>query len=885
MELIRPFGALTQADLALAGGKGANLGAMVQAGLPVPPGFVVLTTAYRLFVASAGIQDEIQRLAAAAHPEDQDSLDAASAQIRSLFHRHPVPAEVAGAIAAGYEEMGGGAVAVRSSATAEDLPDASFAGQQETYLNITGTEQVVQAVRRCWSSLWTPRALAYRIKNGIAPQDVALAAVVQRLVLAEAAGVLFTADPLTGHRGRMVIDGAWGLGESVVSGAVTPDHWVADGRIGAILEEQIATKTVMTVRTPTGSAEQPVPAELQQKPVLTPAQVASLVDLGRRTAEFFGAPQDIEWALSEGQFYLLQSRPITTLYPLPQPAPPESAGLRVYGSIHGVQGVMEPLSPAARSFFLTLFGKAPGFLGLKVPPSAPPFMTAAGGRIFIDFTVFARTKPGRALLFSGFADNAMGQAVQDLIQRNADRLPPLARNGLLPLKQVRKSLLLTVGGRAIRALVSPDRTREQTWERLQALVHRLEGESRELHGVPERAAFINRVLSDLFGGILSQAAPLVVMGVAAGRVAEQKLRAWGMDPALLEPVKRSIPHNPTTQMDLDLWRGSRELRAETAGAPSTRQGNQPSAGTLTTVQMDHPAVAAWLKKYGHRTVREIDIAVPRLREQPEYVRQMLGAFMARESGPSDPVQHFERGAAAAEQAMKTVAAEVRRRHGPFRAALIRFLMNRHRRLMGVREWPKFYLVHVIGTLRQVLLEAGDELVRAGRLDQREDVFFLHFEDLTSDQDLRQIVARNRAEYDRELKRRQIPMAITSEGEVSYGAPASADGTLTGTGSSAGVYEGVARVILSPVGAHLEPGEVLVAPGTDPAWTPLFLTAGALVTETGGMISHGSVVAREYGIPAVVGVPEATTRLRTGQRIRVDGTAGTVTILDEAGDSD
>ncbi|HEY8346186.1 MAG TPA: PEP/pyruvate-binding domain-containing protein [Symbiobacteriaceae bacterium] len=876
MELIRPLDRLTQADLALAGGKGANLGAMLRAGLPVPPGFVVLTTAYRLFVESAGIQNEIQRLAAEAHLEDQESLDAASARIRTLFHQSPIPAEIAAAIAAAYEQLGSGPVAVRSSATAEDLPEASFAGQQETFLNITGGQQVVEAVRRCWSSLWTPRALAYRIRNGIAPQDVALAAVVQRLIPAEVAGVLFTADPLTGHRGRMVIDGAWGLGESVVSGAVTPDHWVVDGRTGAILEERIATKTVMTVRTPDGSAQQPVPPELQRKPVLTPAQVAALVELGRRTAAYFGAPQDIEWALAGGKLYLLQSRPITTLYPLPQPAPPESAGLRIYGSIHGVQGVMEPLSPAARSIFFTLFRTAPGFLGLKVPPGAPPVLVEAGGRLFIDFTAFARTRVGHALLTSGFADNAMGQAVMELLNRNAGRLPPLAGNGRLLLRKIRKSLLLTVAGRALRALVSPDRTREQTWERLQAFVHNLEKESRQLHGVPQRVDFIRNVLSSLFGAVLSQVAPLVVMGVGTGRLAEHKLKAWGLDPALMEPVKRSIPHNPTTQMDLDLWRVSRQLRAEAAAG-----GAEPPAGAPAAVRLDHPAVAAWLEKYGHRTVREIDVAVPRLREQPEYLSQMLTAFMARDSGPNDPVQHFERGAAAAEQAMAAVAAEVRRRKGPFRAALIRFLMKRHRQLMGVREWPKFFLVHVMGTLRQVLLEAGEELVRAGRLDRQEDVFFLPFEDLTSDQDLRPLVARNRAEYDREMKRRPVPMAITSEGEVSYGIRPHEEGTLVGIGSSAGVYEGVARVVLSPVGARLEPGEVLVAPGTDPAWTPLFLTAGALVTETGGMMSHGSVVAREYGIPAVVGVPGATTRLRTGQRIRVDGTAGTVTILDDA----
>lgn len=882
MELIRTLDRITQADVALAGGKGANLGAMVQAGLPVPPGFVVLTAAYRLFVASAGIQSEIRRLAAAAHPGDQDSLAAVSGQIRALFDRSPVPPEVARAIAAAYNRLGGGAVAVRSSATAEDLPDASFAGQQETYLNITGAEQVVEAVRRCWSSLWTPRALAYRIRNGIPPEDVALAVVVQQLVPAEVSGVLFTADPLTGHRGRMVIDGAWGLGEAVVSGAVTPDHWVVDSKTGAILEEKIAVKTVMTVRTPAGSAEQAVPEDLRQQPVLTPTQVASLVDLGRRIAAFFGIPQDIEWALAGGEFYILQSRPITTLYPLPRPKPPEAAGLRVYGSIHGIQGIMEPLSPAARSIFLTLAGHAAAFLGFQRPADAPPFLVEAGGRLFIDVTGLARTQVGRALLAQGFADNAMGSAVVDLIERNANRLPPPAGNGRSSpksiLTNIRKSLLLAVGGRALRALVCPERTRNQTWKRLQAMVHQIEVESRELRGVPSRAAFIREVLAGLFGGIFSQVAPLVAMGIGTGRLAEQKLKAWGLDPALLDPVKRSIPHNPTTQMDLDLWKLSRELRAE-AGQVQSPAAMGSASGTAPPLRLDHPAVASWLEKYGHRAVREIDVAVPRIREQPEYLYQILAAFAGRESGPDDPVHHFERGAAAAEQAIKTITSEVRRRQGLIQAVLIRFLMSRHRQLMGVREWPKFFLVRVIGVLRQVLLAAGDELVQAGRLDRKEDVFFLYLEDLASDRDLRQVAARHRAEYDREMTRRPVPMAITSEGEVSYGARVGGENTLVGTGSSAGVYEGVARVILSPVGAHLEPGEVLVAPGTDPAWTPLFLLAGALVTETGGMMSHGSVVAREYGIPAVVGVPGATTRLRTGQRIRVDGTNGIVVIFE------
>ncbi|HYF92570.1 MAG TPA: PEP/pyruvate-binding domain-containing protein [Symbiobacteriaceae bacterium] len=863
MELIRSFDALSRHDLTLAGGKGANLGAMVQAALPVPPGFVVLTHAYRAFVAGAGIQAEIERLALAADVDSQASLDAASALIRALFQQNSVPGEIAEAITRAYAELGGGAVAVRSSATAEDLPDASFAGQQETYLNINGAEQVVQAVRRCWSSLWTGRALAYRIKNGIAPGDVALAAVVQRLCAADVAGVLFTADPVSGRRDRMVIDGAWGLGESVVSGIVTPDNWAADGKTGTILREHVAAKAVMTVRTESGTEERPVPEDLRCKPVLNAAQVAALVDLGRRTAAFFGAPQDMEWAMAGGELYLLQSRPITTLYPLPEPAPPPGAGLRIYATFQGMQGVMEPLSPAAFSMFYSLVRRGgPAFLGLKPAPGAPSLITKAASRFYLDITGLLRFGPARTALSSNTIDGAMGQAVTDLLSRNEKRLNPASGGSGHPIKYVRKTLILTVAGRALRTLVSPDRSRQNTKRVVEAHIQALTDESRRLRTAPERVEYIHKALASLFGGVVARTVPVWLFSAVALSLAKKRLAAWGIDPARLDPVGRAVPHNPTTEMDLALWQVSRVLKLE---------GAQPRA--------DHPAMQEWLNQYGHRAVREVDIAIPRWYEDPEHILQVVSTYMAQETGPNDPEHRFARGAAEAAEAIAGITGEVRRRKGALSAAFIRLLLRRFRQLSGVREWHKFYLVHMLSVIRQVLSQAGVDLVNAGRLDRVDDVFYLDFDDLTSDRDLRQLAAQNRAEYDRELKRRVVPLAMTSEGEVSYGVPPAEDGTLTGTGASAGVHAGVVRVILNPVGAQLEHGEILVAPGTDPAWTPLFLTAGALVTETGGMISHGSVVAREYGIPAVVGVPEATTRLRTGQRVRVDGSKGTVVPLD------
>ncbi|HYG56926.1 MAG TPA: PEP/pyruvate-binding domain-containing protein, partial [Symbiobacteriaceae bacterium] len=745
------------------------------------------------------------------------------------------------------------------SATAEDLPDASFAGQQETYLNIVGAQQVVEACRRCWSSLWTGRALSYRVKNAIAPGDVALAVVVQRLVAAEVAGVLFTANPVSGRRDQMVIDGAWGLGEAVVSGIVTPDHWVADGTTGATLERQVSAKAVMTVRTAGGTETVSVPADLQEQPVLNAEQVADLVRLGREAAAYFKAPQDLEWAVAGGQLYLLQSRPITTLFPLPEPAPPPEAGLRLYVFAGAFQGVMEPITPAGIDAVRTGLYAVPRTLGLNV---APNWFTVAAMRPYPDLTGVVRSGPFGGKLEGNLLDSATQRALQDLVDREPRLQPAASGGGGLPVRQIRKGLLLTVLGRVLAAAVNPAGARRRVLEGLEAYMRSLEEQSRSLTAVPERVAFVRRALESMCSAIILRTVPLAGPSMAMRAVAERKLKAWGIDTALLEQVGRSVPHNPTTEMGLALWRTAQALK---------REGQPPRAG--------HPAMAAFLAQYGHRAIREVDLGMPRWREEPEPVLQMLATYMEQDASLTDPERQFSTGAAAAEKAVDELAAQVRRRQGVMRAALLRFMLRRFRQLSGAREWHKFYLIRMMAIARPVLLEVGAELTTAGRVAQPDDVFFLEFAEMESQQDLRSIVDRRRAEYQRELKRRVLPLAMTSEGEISYGARPASGSVLAGTGASGGVYEGVVRIILDPAGAKLEPGEILVAPGTDPAWTPLFLTAGALITETGGMVSHGSVVAREYGIPAVVGVPEATTRLSTGQRVRVDGSSGLVVPLD------
>jgi pyruvate,water dikinase len=859
MRVVSWLTELGKGDGALAGGKGANLGELLRTSLPVPPGFVVSTAAYRHFVAANSLQPEIERLAQAAPPDDLTSLTGAANAIGALFARSILPAEVAAAIREAYATLREPPVAVRSSATAEDLPGASFAGQMETYLNIQGADALLAAVRRCWASLWTARAISYRARQGIAPAAVSLAVVVQELLAADAAGVLFTANPVNGRRDQMVIDGCWGLGESLVSGRVTPDHWVVSACTGAVLEARVARKEVMTSRQEAGTTLLPAPAALREKPVLDEAQVAELTDLGRRVGAHYGAPQDIEWALAQGRLYLVQARPITSLFPLPRPEPAVTAGERVYVCLNILQGLVEPFTPMGIAAFRAL-GRGPAhLLGVRAPRGeAPPPFKVAAGRIFLDITPILQNRTTRAVALRGGAiDRQVPAILRFLVGRDQNLI---ARRGRFPFRP-RLGFLLRGLGHFFFAVLFPDAARARVLARAEACVQALETRADAVRGLAERRRLVEDVLPALAPEIMGHGLPLVFgSGLLAVFLLRARLQAWLGDATALQPVLRALPHNPTTEMDLALWGVAQRLKEE---------GVAPSAG--------HPAVRAFLARYGHRAAREIDLGVPRWSEDPTPILNILWTYLTH--GPEeDPARHFRQGAELADETAVNLIERVRREKGRLRAAVVRFLLRRVRALAGVREYPKFFAVRVLAAMRRVLAGAGADLVAVGRLDRPEDVFFLDLRDLQAPHDLRALAAANRADYERERLRRVIPRVLTSTGETFYTAPTTKPGALIGTAASPGVFEGPVRVIFDPGEARLEPGEVLVAPGTDPAWTPLFLSAGALVMEIGGLMSHGSVVAREYGIPAVVGVAGATQHLQTGQRVRVDGENGLVVPL-------
>ena len=842
-ELIRSLRSLRATDGAIAGGKGANLGELLAAGFPVPDGFVVTTTAYRVAADLADVS--------------RDDPAGSSERLRALA----LPDETTRAIRSGYRELGGGPVAVRSSATAEDLPGASFAGQQDTFLNVTGEEGVVDAVRRCWASLWNDRAVSYRVAHAFGETGIGIAVVVQQMVGAAAAGVLFTADPITGRRHRAIIDAAPGLGDAVVSGAVNPDHYVVDPGSGRVVERTIRA----------------------QRAVLEDDVIRELAAIGRRIEDHFGSPQDIEFAVTaDGALRIVQSRPITTLYPLPADLPDPAVDLRVFFSGNVFQGYFDPVTPMGIEPFRSLARALTRLVGGASPDSPDAgdrFVREAGMRVYLDVTPIVRDPVGREAIARA---TALGEARSSVVLRRLADDPRLARHSRSRVASAFRILRLVIRSgiplAVLRALRAPQATRRRVLRRI--------AETTELV-VPPAVTAADRL--DLFDRWLVVAPariapgifPLALAGMlsyaAVGRLLGPRVR-----PEELQLLTRGLANNPTTEMDLALWtlaadvRADPESRAALDASPAGDLASSFRSGTLPPRLQG--GLRDFLGRYGFRGVGEIDLGVPRWSEDPAHLLGALANYVRLDNPELAPDVQFARGRREAEAMAAVLVGRVR---GP-RRRLLRFFLSRLRALMGLREQPKFELIRRVFTpLRELLRPVGAELASQGRIASADDIWFLRIEEarraLAGD-DLRPIVADRRATYERERGRRHIPRVLLSDGtdaEIAL-VPAEA-GTMRGTPASPGVVTGTARVILAPQGARLEPGEILVAPSTDPGWTPLFLTAGGLVMEMGGMISHGAVVAREYGIPAVVGVAGATDRISTGQRVRVDGSTGVVTI--------
>ncbi|WP_432114787.1 rifamycin-inactivating phosphotransferase [Streptomyces sp. S1] len=854
--------------VAAVGGKGAHLGALSRIdGVRVPDGFCVTTDAFRRVVALTPALDGLLDRLSRPGPDDREATRALSAEIRRTIEAVAVPDDVAEAITAALVRFGEDeAYAVRSSATAEDLPTASFAGQQDSYLNVTGTAEVLRHVVRCWASLFTERAVTYRSRHGIDHRTVHMAVVVQRMVFPRAAGVLFTADPVTGDRRTATVDAGLGLGEALVSGLVNPDVFTVRG--DEVVSAAIAVKRRAVLPLPGGGThEVEVDAERWERPALTHAQVLRLVRLGRRIEARFGRPQDIEWCLVDDDFRIVQSRPITTLFPVPEADDGEN---HVYVSVGHQQMMTDAMKPLGYSLWQ---------LTAMVP------MHEAGGRLFVDVTRRLASPASRAGLLDviGKGDPLIRDALETV----------LARDGFVPpLPDPEPGAAERPGAPAAGGAPAPVETDPAIVtaliERSRASVAALERDIRTKTG-PELFDFLleafeehKRVLGD----------PLSFQVLTAGMEAtwwlNDKLQEWLGEKNAADTLTLSAPGNVTSEMGLALLDVADAIRPHPeVVAFLERVGDDDFLDELPKLPGGsgaRDAVEAYLDRYGMRCVGEIDITRPRWRERPGALVPAL-LDNVRNFGPGAAERRFEQGRQRALEKERDVLTRLRALpDGERKAAETKRMIDRVRTFVGYREYPKYGIVSRSFVYKRALLEEAERLVRAGVLARAEDVFFLTFQEFheavrTGRVD-RELIRRREEEF-RAYRALTPPRVLTSDGEALDGSYRRDDvpaGALVGLPVSAGTVEGRARVVLDMEEADLEAGDILVTAFTDPSWSPVFVGIAGLVTEVGGLMTHGAVIAREYGLPAVVGLDGATRLIRDGQRIRVHGTDGYVEIL-------
>ena len=884
-----PFSEISASDLPLVGGKGANLGEMSRANFPVPPGFCVTTAAFRDFIATCPQMADFYLALAALPAEDLVATRKIGEQIRQTLHNQPIPDEVATAVRNAWHNLDpNAAYAVRSSATAEDLPDASFAGQQDTYLNVIGETAVLDAVRCCWASLFTDRAILYRQQNGFDHEDVALSVVVQQMVLPEISGILFTADPVSQNRHITSIDASYGLGEALVAGLVTADLYRVDTRRNKVVEVKIGDKQLAIRPLAKGGTVQETLDEVQRSAqVLSETQAVALARLGQRIAAHYDQPQDIEWAIAQEKIYLLQTRPITTLYPLPAP-PPSDDALHLYVSLSHAQVMTDPIKKMGVSLWQVLF-----------PMLKPAGITSnslsikeAGGRIYMDTTHLVNLRPWRKAVpaFLTMADEMMSASVSAVLNRpdflqQLNKLDPRPgmRDVLYYIWPMLKTLLANLFFRDPKTSLA-QRTAEidaLTAATRQRIAARPVGEARLRQTQVE--------LGTGFNGLLPEFPALVGAGILSQRLLA-KVMGKRADPADLTAVARGLSGNVTTEMDLavgdlaDLARESPELVASFTKLPP-----KDVLANAADIPGSAPFLASWqqfLARYGMRGPSEIDISRQRWQEDPTSLLQVVAGNLQHVAPGSHRRHHAEMAANGEAAAERLIAAA-----GPLRRPLVRRLVKAVRFYTPGREHPKFVLIQLLGLAKEVLLETAESLVANGRLDQSDDIWHLTLPELITfvaepEREIRPLITQRRAEFARTHKLNP-PRVITSDGEIITVQPdrkGLPDGAMVGSAASGGTIEGIAKVVLDPNKDVLAKGEILIAPFTDPGWTPLFINAAALVMEVGGLMTHGSVVAREYGIPAVVGVPNVTKQIRSGQRVRVHGDAGFVEILEDDGHS-
>ncbi|MBT2615924.1 MULTISPECIES: phosphoenolpyruvate synthase [unclassified Bacillus (in: firmicutes)] len=852
------------------GGKGMNLGECSRIdGILVPEGFCVTTEAFKRVI---GENDELHQLLdqlAVQKVDERKRISEISRKIRDLIEGIEIDKEIEEDIdrcllTFGFEH----AYAVRSSATAEDLPFASFAGQQDTYLNIKGKDAILQYISKCWASLFTDRAVIYRMQNGFDHRKVYLSVVIQRMVFPQASGILFTADPVSSNRKVLSIDASFGLGEALVSGLVSADNYkVQEGRI---VEKNIsAKKLAIYTRKEGGTVEKEIESGQQVLSTLSDEQVLGLERIGRKLEAHFGWPQDIEWCLVGDTFYIVQSRPITTLYPIPEANDQEN---HVYVSVGHQQMMTDAMKPLGLSFWLL---------------TTPAPMRIAGGRLFVDVTHMVTSPDSRKMLVEamGQHDPLMKDALINIIERG-DFIKSVPND-----KQEQnsgKSNKSVPSGHSSAQIENDPTIVSDLINRSQTSIEELKQNIQTKSGsdlfdfILEDIQILKKILFD------PQSSAVFMAAIDASSWINEKMNKWLGEKNAADTLSQSVPNNITSEMGLALMDVADVIRPYPEVIDYLQQVKDDNfldeLVKFDGGQETQDAIYDYLGKYGMRCAGEIDITKIRWSEKPTTLVPVILSNM-KNFEPNASNRKFEQGRQEALKKEQELLERLKKLpDGEQKAKETKRMISLIRNFIGYREYPKYGMVNRYFVYKQALLKEAEQLVQANVIHEKEDIYYLTFEEL------HEVVRTNKLDYQMISKRKDEyklyekltpPRVITSDGEIIVGEYKRDNlmaEAIVGLSVSSGVIEGRARVILNMEDADLEDGDILVTTFTDPSWTPLFVSIKGLVTEVGGLMTHGAVIAREYGLPAVVGVVNATKLIKDGQRIRVNGTEGYIEIL-------
>ncbi|NOW05150.1 phosphoenolpyruvate synthase [Clostridium beijerinckii] len=863
------FQEIDKTKISMVGGKGANLGELSRiTEILVPEGFCVTTEAYKKITEDneelKGLLDELSHFGV----EDIEKIREISSEIRKVIEGITIPEVINEEIARFILRLGEkDSYAVRSSATAEDLPTASFAGQQDTYLNIIGKESILKHIRKCLASLFTDRAVIYRIQNGFDHNKVHLSVVVQKMVFPKAAGILFTADPVTCNRKVVSIDASFGLGEALVSGLVNADNYrVLNDKI---VDKKISTKKLGIYSLKDGGTEKlEIEPEIQNSQVLTDEQILKLTHMGRRIEEHFGCPQDIEWCLAHDTFYIVQSRPITTLYPIPEANDEKK---HVYLSVGHQQMMTDPLKPLGMSLKeLISFGR----------------WFKAGGRFFVDVAPMLASPDGRKNLLNNMKqlEPLTEDAIMTIIERDFIKC---LLNDKEEQSDIKRNKSISAAGSEPQKELDPTIVSELI-KKSQSSIEELKQKIQTKSGV-DLIDFILEDINELKRILFDPQSTAVFMSaINASLLINEKMNEWLGEKNAADILSQSVPNNITSEMGLELMDVADVIRPYPEIVDFLQHVKDDNF--LDELIKFHggketrDAILSYLRKFGMRCSGEIDITRTRFSEKTITLVPMILSNI-KNFEPSAGKKKFEQGRQEALNKEQELLSRLRELpDGEEKAKETKRNIDLIRNFIGYREYPKYGMISRYFVYKQALMKEAERLVQDGVIHKKEDIYYLTLEEL------REVVHANKLDYDIIIKRKEEhklnekltpPRVMTSDGEIITGKykreniPA---GAIPGLPVSSGVIEGRARVILNMEDAVLEAGDILVTSFTDPSWTPLFVSIKGLVTEIGGLMTHGAVIAREYGLPAVVGVEDATKLIKDGEWIRVNGTEGYVEIL-------